>query len=81
VGAFAVLAYSFVLTYVIGLAIQKTMGFRVSEEDEVSGIDSIMHAETAYDFASLGGGGGATLVGQAHAPAQALARDTEGSRA
>jgi len=77
VGAFAVLIYSFVLTYVIGFAIQKTIGFRISEEDEVSGIDSVVHAETAYDFASLGGGGGATLVGQAHAEA----RNTEGSRA
>ncbi|WP_138734913.1 ammonium transporter [Modestobacter excelsi] len=75
VGALAVLAYSFVLTYVIGLAIQKTIGFRVSEEDEVAGIDSVVHAETAYDFASLGGSGGATLVGQAHAEA----RNTEGA--
>jgi Amt family ammonium transporter len=77
VGAFAVLIYSFVLTYVIGFAIQKTIGFRVTEEDEVTGIDSIVHAETAYDFASLGGSGGATLVGQAHAEA----RNTEGTRA
>jgi Amt family ammonium transporter len=77
VGALAVLLYSFVLTYIIGFAIQKTIGFRVTEEDEVSGIDSVVHAETAYDFASLGGSGGATLVGQAHAEA----RNTEGSRA
>jgi Amt family ammonium transporter len=81
-GAIAVLAYSFVLTLVIGFAIQKTIGFRVTEEDEVTGIDSVVHAETAYDLASLGGGGGgATLVGQAHAPSQTLARNTEGSRA
>jgi Amt family ammonium transporter len=79
VGALAVLVYSFVLTYVIGTVVQRTMGFRVSEQDEVAGIDSVVHAETAYDFASLGGGG-ATLVGQTHAPAQALARNTEGSR-
>src|ERR1700712_3558959 len=77
VGAFAVLLYSFVLTYIIGFAIQKTMGFRITEEEEVAGIDSVVHAETAYDFASLGGSGGATLVGQAHAEA----RNTEGSRA
>jgi Amt family ammonium transporter len=77
VGAFAVLIYSFVLTYAIGFVIQKTMGFRVTEEDEVTGIDSVVHAETAYDFASLGGSGGASLAGQAHAEA----RNTEGSRA
>ncbi len=37
--AFSVLAYSFVLAYVIGFAIDKTIGFRIDEEDEVSGID------------------------------------------
>ena len=76
VGAFAVLIFSFVLTMVIGIAIQKTIGFRVSDEDEIAGIDNGEHAETAYDFASLGGGGGTSLVGQAHAEA----RNTEGSR-
>jgi ammonium transporter, Amt family len=76
-GAIAVLVYSFVLTLVIGFAIQKTIGFRLTEEDEVTGIDTVVHAESGYDFASLGGGGGATLVGQAHAEA----RNTEGTRA
>ena len=37
------------------------MGFRVSEEDEVTGIDETEHAETAYDFSTLRGGG--TLSG------------------
>jgi ammonium transporter, Amt family len=79
VGALAVLIFSFTVTYVIGTVLQKTMGFRISEEDEVAGIDSVEHAETAYDFASLGGsGGGSTpLAGQAHAEA----RNTEGIRA
>jgi ammonium transporter, Amt family len=62
VGAFAVLVYSFVLTYVIGLAISKTIGFRLPEEDEVEGIDGVEHAESAYDFATAGGGG-RTLTG------------------
>jgi ammonium transporter, Amt family len=77
VGAGAVLVYSLVLTFVIGTAIQKTIGFRCTEQDEITGIDSVEHAETAYDFASLGGGSGASLVGQAHAEA----RNTEGVRA
>ncbi|MCW2841684.1 MAG: ammonia channel protein, partial [Aeromicrobium sp.] len=34
VAAFVVLAYSFILTYVIGKLIDVTIGFRVSEEDE-----------------------------------------------
>jgi ammonia channel protein AmtB len=77
VGALAVLVYSFVLTWIIGMVIQKTMGFRIKEEFEITGIDSIEHAETAYDFASLGGSSGASLSGQAHAEA----RNTEGVRA
>lgn len=56
VAAAAVLAYSFVLTYVIGKLIDVTIGFRVSEEDEVTGIDQVEHLETAYDYGSSTGG-------------------------
>ena len=41
-------------TAVIGLAIHKTLGFRVSREDELAGVDRSEHAETAYAFAELG---------------------------
>jgi len=58
VGALAVLAYSFVLTLLIGLVIQKTMGFRLDEEDEVTGVDQVEHAESGYDWGTLGGGSG-----------------------
>ena len=60
-GALAVLVYSFALSYVLGLAIQKTIGFRLTEEDEVKGIDTVVHAESGYDFTSLGGGSGSAL--------------------
>ena len=58
----------------------------VSEEDEVTGIDSVVHAETAYDFASLGSGGGTSLIGStpvgtAHTPAQGAAATREGVHA
>ncbi len=56
VGAFAVLAYSFILTLIIGLALHKTIGFRVSEEEELEGVDNSEHAETGYDLGTLGGG-------------------------
>ena len=56
VGAVAVLAYSFVLTLVIGFAIAKTIGFRIDEEDEVEGVDFTEHSETGYDFVSRSGG-------------------------
>ena len=83
VGAGVVLVYSFVLTLAIGLVIQKAMRFRVTDEDEVTGIDSVVHAETGYDLDSLGGGSGrgaATLGAQAHAEAR-NSNVTEGSRA
>jgi Amt family ammonium transporter len=82
VGALAVLIYSFVVTVLIGWGIQKTIGFRIRQEDEVTGIDSVVHAETAYDLASIGGGAGRgpSLGGQAHAaPVAVAARDTEGA--
>ena len=60
----AVLAFSFVLTLVIGFAIQKTMGFRITEEDEVTGIDNVVHAESGYDFASLGSSGSHCTTGR-----------------
>ncbi|MGF1663338.1 MAG: ammonium transporter [Kineosporiaceae bacterium] len=57
VPALAVLAYSFVLAFAIGFVIDKTMGFRISEEDEAEGVDQGEHAENAYDFGSYGGSG------------------------
>jgi Amt family ammonium transporter len=54
IAAIVVLAYSFGVTYVIGLVIDKTIGFRVDEDVEVSGIDQAEHLETAYE--NIGGG-------------------------
>ena len=55
-GAFAVLTVSFVATYLIGTVLQRTVGFRVEEEDELGGIDLSAHAEQAYDLHSAAGG-------------------------
>ncbi|MGW4379635.1 ammonium transporter [Kitasatospora sp. NPDC004531] len=60
-GVVVVLAYSFVLSWLLGTAIQRTIGFRVAEEVEVAGIDQAEHAESAYDFTALGGGPGRTV--------------------
>jgi Amt family ammonium transporter len=54
----AVGAYSFILTYIIGKIIDKTMGFRISIEEEITGIDTTVHAESGYDFTSTGSGSG-----------------------
>ncbi|MBO2449018.1 ammonium transporter [Actinomadura barringtoniae] len=50
----AVAAFAFTATYVIAKVIDKAMGFRVSEEDETSGVDLALHAETAYEHGVLG---------------------------
>ncbi|GAB3459231.1 ammonium transporter [Kineococcus endophyticus] len=66
--AVAVMVFSFLVTLLIGFVIQKTMGFRIEEEDEVAGIDQVEHAESAYDWGTLGGGSGRTAgspLGQA----------------
>jgi Amt family ammonium transporter len=57
IAAGAVLAYSFTVSYILAQIVQKTIGFRITEEDEVTGIDQTVHAETGYDFASTFGGG------------------------
>jgi ammonium transporter, Amt family len=44
-----------VLTTIIALAIKYTIGWRISEEAEVDGIDADQHGETAYDIATGSG--------------------------
>jgi len=63
VAVVAVGAYSFVLAYLIGLAIEKTIGFRVKPEAELEGVDTTEHAESAYEFSTDGGGGAFALAG------------------
>jgi Amt family ammonium transporter len=54
VAVVAVMVYAFVVTWIIGRLIDTTIGFRIDEETEVSGIDQAEHLETAYD--QIGGG-------------------------
>ena len=56
-GAFFVLAYSFIVTLILGFVINKTIGFRVSQEAEINGIDLAEHRETAYEMFSSSRGG------------------------
>jgi Amt family ammonium transporter len=50
-GAGVVLAFSFVASLIIGFIIEKTMGFRVKNEDELAGIDTVVHGEEGYQMA------------------------------
>ncbi|MFF8593155.1 ammonium transporter [Streptomyces sp. NPDC015220] len=67
-GVFAVLAYSLIASAVLALLVDKAIGMRVTEDEEISGIDRAEHAETAYDFSGAGGG----VVGAAPALATAV---------
>jgi Amt family ammonium transporter len=48
----AVAVYSFVVSGLIAMAIKKTIGLKVSEENEELGLDISQHGEQAYDFES-----------------------------
>ncbi|WP_129668896.1 ammonium transporter [Phytoactinopolyspora endophytica] len=50
VSVLAVMAYSFVLTYIIGAILQKTIGFRIDGDHEVVGIDKVHHGESSYEI-------------------------------
>jgi Amt family ammonium transporter len=50
IAGFGVLIFSFVVALIIGFAIEKTIGFRVKSEDEIAGVDLIVHGEAAYSF-------------------------------
>ncbi len=66
VAAVATFAFSFVASAIIALVLERTLGFRVEEDHELTGVDLVIHAETAYDLHAatggarphLGGGGG-----------------------
>lgn len=57
IGALSVLAYSFVITIILGLILKAAIGFRIDRDDEITGIDLAEHAESAYEFGEAGSGG------------------------
>jgi Amt family ammonium transporter len=65
IGAGAVLGYSFVITLILAVILKYTVKLRVSQDDEQSGIDLAVHAETAYQLGDTGGGGIFAGIGHA----------------
>lgn len=51
VASVGVAVYSLVITFIIGFAIEKTIGFRVANETELAGVDQGVHGEEAYALA------------------------------
>lgn len=81
IAVLATAVFSFGVTFIIGKLIDATIGFRVSEEDEDTGVDVIAHAESGYDFSTLAGGGrGGGLASAAGSHSSASAQNTEGSK-
>lgn len=54
-GAFSVMGFSFVVSWLLAKLVHATIGFRADPDDETAGVDQAFHAETAYDFSSFGG--------------------------
>ena len=67
----ATLAFSFIASIVILKLVDATIGLRVTEEEEISGLDLAQHSEVGYAFSE--GGGSATMAPAPvqHAPAHA----------
>jgi Amt family ammonium transporter len=77
--ALTAVAFTAVLTVIIGYGLKVTMGWRVSDDDEVSGIDQAQHAETGYDLGGFGAGVGS--ASGASSPAQPTSDQVEGANA
>jgi Amt family ammonium transporter len=58
-------AYSFIGTFIIAWVMNKIWKMKMTEDQELEGMDTVLHNETAYDWGGLGGGGG-SLTGSAH---------------
>jgi Amt family ammonium transporter len=48
------IVWAFTLTAAIAWLVEKTIGLRVSSEDELQGLDRAIHAETAYEHGDFG---------------------------
>ena len=57
IGVVAVLAYSFIVSFLIAKIIDKTIGFRISRDEEIAGIDLAVHAERGYELSDNTQGG------------------------
>ncbi len=50
----SVAVYSFVVTLLLGMAVDRLLGFRAEAEDELAGLDLAVHGEEGYALADLG---------------------------
>jgi Amt family ammonium transporter len=50
------IGWAFGATWLVAQAVQRTIGLRVTGDEEVEGLDTALHAEAAYDFGSVRSG-------------------------
>ena len=53
-GVVVAAAWAFAGTYLIAQLVHRTLGLRVTPEDELAGLDMAVHAETAYEHGAFG---------------------------
>ncbi len=53
VGVLAAAAFCFLVSFAIAHAVNRVMPLRVSQEDEHTGLDQALHAESAYDLGAV----------------------------
>lgn len=80
-GIVVTLGYSFGVTFVIAWVLNRTVGLRAPEQDEDLGLDTAVHAETAYEISliqldrtptTVPAGASAPVLAQAQAPAPSV---------
>ena len=57
-GVMVVVAFSFIISLILFKIIDALIGVRVSDEDELTGLDLSQHSEVGYDLSGLGSGSG-----------------------
>jgi Amt family ammonium transporter len=50
------IAWAFSITWVVAQLVQRTIGLRVPDAVEIEGLDTAIHAESAYDFGNVRAG-------------------------
>ncbi len=60
VAAAVVTVFSFGVTLIIAYVVKLVLKMRVTDEEELEGLDIAIHGESAYEFGPVGGGGHVT---------------------
>jgi ammonium transporter, Amt family len=79
-GVLFTVVWTGVFTTGIAFAIKHTIGWRVSEDEEIDGIDFAQHGESAYDLDGRSGGvlGGTGVLAASHAKPTSATTSNEG---